>query len=124
MPGAAEWKARSIYQVLTDRFATSGPTDPDPDIDISNRPYCGGTWQGIIEKLDYIQGMGFDAVWISPVSKLELDDWSRGSLRMLMSVLDRSRRILRRIPFGGLLIMGIGRRISILLIRILGLRGI
>ena len=29
--------------------------------------YCGGTWQGIIEHLDYIQGMGFDAIWISPI---------------------------------------------------------
>ena len=67
MPGAAEWKTRSIYQVLTDRFAT-GASDPDVDIDISTRHYCGGTWRGIIEKLDYIHGMGFDAVWISPVS--------------------------------------------------------
>ena len=29
--------------------------------------YCGGTWQGIIKHLDYIQGMGFTAVWISPI---------------------------------------------------------
>ncbi|KAF4635682.1 hypothetical protein G7Y89_g2413 [Cudoniella acicularis] len=29
--------------------------------------FCGGTWQGIISKLDYIQGMGFTAIWISPV---------------------------------------------------------
>ena len=29
--------------------------------------YCGGNFQGIIEHLDYIQGMGFDAIWISPV---------------------------------------------------------
>lgn len=28
---------------------------------------CGGTWASITSKLDYIQGMGFDAVWISPV---------------------------------------------------------
>lgn len=30
--------------------------------------YCGGTWKGIVNHLDYIQSMGFDAVWISPVS--------------------------------------------------------
>ena len=30
--------------------------------------YCGGTWNGITKHLDYIQSMGFDAVWISPVS--------------------------------------------------------
>ena len=29
--------------------------------------YCGGSWQGVINKLDYIQYMGFDAIWISPI---------------------------------------------------------
>ena len=28
-----------------------------------------GTWQGLINHLDYIQGMGFTAVWISPIVK-------------------------------------------------------
>ncbi|KAK0475231.1 glycoside hydrolase family 13 protein [Armillaria novae-zelandiae] len=63
---AANWRSRSIYQVVTDRFATTNglasPCDP------SARKYCGGTWQGLINRLDYIQNMGFDAVWISPVS--------------------------------------------------------
>ena len=76
MPGAEEWKSRSIYKILTDRFAVARGEDVnvnedgDGEIDISSRPYCGGTWTGVIEKLDYIQGMGFDAVWISPVSLL------------------------------------------------------
>lgn len=26
-----------------------------------------GTWQGVINHLDYIQNMGFTALWISPV---------------------------------------------------------
>lgn len=30
--------------------------------------WCGGTWLSVIDKLDYIQGMGIDAVWISPIS--------------------------------------------------------
>lgn len=29
--------------------------------------YCGGGYRGIINNLDYIQGMGFDAIWISPI---------------------------------------------------------
>ena len=33
-----------------------------------DREYCGGTYQGVIKQLDYIQGMGFDAIWISPVT--------------------------------------------------------
>ena len=58
-----EWKTRAIYQIITDRFATSDSSAPN--CDLSN--YCGGTFKGIINKLDYIKGMGFDAIWISPV---------------------------------------------------------
>ncbi|KAI0598283.1 glycoside hydrolase family 13 protein [Biscogniauxia sp. FL1348] len=62
----AEWKKQSIYQVLTDRFAkTDGSTDACSNL----RNYCGGTYQGLINKLDYIQGMGFTAIWISPIVK-------------------------------------------------------
>jgi len=65
---AAEWRSRSIYQLLTDRFARpDGSTTAT--CDTAAGKYCGGTWRGIIDRLDYIQGMGFDAVWISPVTK-------------------------------------------------------
>jgi alpha-amylase len=59
-----DWKSRTIYQLLTDRFwRPDGSTQPCADIS----KYCGGTWQGIIDKLDYIKNMGFDAIWISPM---------------------------------------------------------
>lgn len=61
-----EWQSQSIYQIITDRFAkTDNSTDACPDLGC----FCGGTWQGIINQLDYIQNMGFTAVWISPVVK-------------------------------------------------------
>ena len=57
----ADWKKQSIYQVMTDRFArTDGSTTAA--CDTSADKYCGGSWQGIINKLDYIQDMGFTAV--------------------------------------------------------------
>ena len=62
--GTAEWKSRSVYQVLTDRFAKTGDSG-DACTNLST--YCGGTYKGIENNLDYIQGMGFDAIWISPV---------------------------------------------------------
>lgn len=63
-----EWATRTIYQVMTDRFArTDGSTTATCDTGVGD--YCGGTWQGLIGHLDYIQGMGFDAVWISPVTE-------------------------------------------------------
>lgn len=63
---ATQWRSRSIYQVLTDRFArTDGSTTAQCEPGFEG--FCGGTWSGITQKLDYIQGMGFDAIWISPV---------------------------------------------------------
>ena len=64
----AEWRKQSVYQVVTDRFArTDGSTTAK--CDPKEQVYCGGTYKGLIDKLDYIQGMGFTAVWISPVVK-------------------------------------------------------
>ncbi|KAH9837571.1 alpha-amylase [Rhodofomes roseus] len=60
-----DWQRRSIYQLVTDRFATSDGSSPA--CNTSARQYCNGTWQGVISKLDYIQNMGFDAIWISPI---------------------------------------------------------
>jgi alpha-amylase len=63
----AQWRGKSIYQLLTDRFArTDGSTTST--CNTGDRTYCGGTWQGVINHLDYIQGMGFTAVWISPIT--------------------------------------------------------
>lgn len=63
---ANSWRSRSIYQVLTDRFArTDGSQNACGDF----HNYCGGTFVGIKNKLDYIASMGFDAIWISPVVK-------------------------------------------------------
>jgi alpha-amylase len=56
------WLSRSVYQLLTDRFAS--PTGA-PCSDLHD--YCGGTFKALELQLDYISAMGFDAVWISPV---------------------------------------------------------
>ena len=61
-----QWKSRVIYQLLTDRFAKNGD-DSKTTCNLGN--YCGGTFKGIEEHLDYIKGMGFDAIWISPILK-------------------------------------------------------
>ena len=60
--GAVFWRNRTIYQLLTDRFYNTTP-------DIFLRHWQGGTFLGMIEKLDYIKEMGFDAIWISPIVK-------------------------------------------------------
>jgi len=45
------WKARSVYQILTDRFAQDSPSTQACG-NLSN--YCGGTYKGIMNNLDYI----------------------------------------------------------------------
>ena len=57
-----EWKSRSIYQIVTDRFARTSDTG-----NCDYNQYCGGNYKGIIQKLNYIKGMGFNAIWISPI---------------------------------------------------------
>ena len=58
---AEEWRSKPIYQIMTDRYAlTNGSTTSscDPALGL----YCGGTWKGIEERLDYVQNMGFGGV--------------------------------------------------------------
>lgn len=49
-----DWKSRSIYQILTDRFARTDGSTTAPCEDLSQ--HCNGTWAGLIDHLDYIQG--------------------------------------------------------------------
>ncbi|KAK6227146.1 alpha amylase [Colletotrichum tabaci] len=65
---AAEWRSQTIYQVMTDRFARTDGSTTAP-CSTAEATYCGGTWKGIAQKLDYIQGLGATAVWISPFVK-------------------------------------------------------
>ena len=68
--GIDEWKGRSVYQVMIDRFArTDGSTSAACEMSL----FCGGSWKGLMNKLDYIQDMGFTAVQISPIVK-NIDD--------------------------------------------------
>ncbi|KAG6267292.1 hypothetical protein E4U48_005134 [Claviceps purpurea] len=63
---ANAWKSRSIYFAFTDRIARNGSDNGGGACgNLGN--YCGGTFRGIQGKLDYIKGMGFDAIWISPI---------------------------------------------------------
>lgn len=60
------WKSRNIYFALTDRIARN-ESDGGGSSCSDLGQYCGGTFKGLQSKLDYIRGMGFDAIWITPV---------------------------------------------------------
>ncbi|MBO7140305.1 MAG: hypothetical protein J6W19_07040 [Prevotella sp.] len=51
-----------IYHLLIDRFNGGWQVPPK-----SENIFCGGNLQGVIDKLDYIQGLGFNAVMLSPI---------------------------------------------------------
>ena len=53
-----------IYHLLIDRFNGGWQVPPK-----SENVFCGGTLKGVIEKLDYIKGLGFDAIMLSPIFK-------------------------------------------------------
>ncbi|KAK4231914.1 glycoside hydrolase [Podospora fimiseda] len=63
--GIDEWKSRSVYQVMIDRFARTDGSSAECEMHL----FCGGTWKGLMNKLDYIQDMGFTAIQISPIVK-------------------------------------------------------
>lgn len=64
-----DWRDQVIYQIMIDRFDNG-----DPNNDINVEPgipgrYHGGDWQGVIDRLDYLEDLGVTALWISPVVK-------------------------------------------------------
>lgn len=64
------WEEQVIYFIFTDRFANGDPSNDDQgagEFDPANKDkYSGGDLQGIIDHLDYIQGLGATAIWITP----------------------------------------------------------
>lgn len=71
---ASDFKSEVIYQVFTDRFCNGDPDNDDPPVSKGQSDptrqnwgaYWGGDLEGVRRKLDYIQGLGATAIWISP----------------------------------------------------------
>ena len=53
-----------IYHLLIDRFNGGWQTPPK-----SENVFCGGNLQGVIDKLNYIKELGFNAIMLSPIFK-------------------------------------------------------
>ncbi len=72
-PGSA--RPRGIYFAMVDRFA-NGDRSNDGDASAEDpQAFHGGDLQGLIEHLDWIQSLGFDTVWLSPIFKMRTDKW-------------------------------------------------
>jgi glycosidase len=58
-----------IYQVLLDRFAAGNDQQMRYDhqhLREGGKFWCGGSLKGVLDKLDYIQALGCNALWLSP----------------------------------------------------------
>ncbi len=76
-----DFREESIYFLLTTRFFDGDPNNnaptewssynPDPNLNPSITDPQDVTWRGdfkgLMEKLDYIQDLGFTAIWITPI---------------------------------------------------------
>ena len=69
-----KFQNRVVYQIFVDRFNKSKDND-NPKINISwgeaitPTSLAGGNLKGIKEKLDYLQELGIDALYLTPISK-------------------------------------------------------
>jgi glycosidase len=62
-----------IYFILVDRFA-NGAEDTEGDINSADlQAFHGGDLQGIIDRLDHLQAMGIQTLWISPVAQIQTE---------------------------------------------------
>ncbi|WP_269532049.1 alpha-amylase family glycosyl hydrolase [Chitinimonas sp. BJYL2] len=65
-----DWREQIIYFLMTDRFDDGNPANNDQGAGEyqpqSNAHYNGGDLAGVQRRLDYIQGLGATAVWITP----------------------------------------------------------
>jgi pullulanase len=66
-----DWDESIIYFMLTDRFFDGDSSNNDPyglNYDTTDRgTYQGGDFKGITEKLDYLDELGVNTIWISPI---------------------------------------------------------
>lgn len=55
-----------LYQIFVDRFNTGAGEPPLRDPGSIAAPF-GGTLRGVLEKLDYVQALGCNCIWLTPV---------------------------------------------------------
>ena len=65
-----DWRDQVIYFVVTDRFADGDPRNNDQGAGEygpgQRNRYNGGDFKGLVQRLDYIRGLGATAVWVTP----------------------------------------------------------
>ncbi len=72
-PAAGAQKPSGVYFVMLDRFE-NGDRANDGQVDLADpQAFHGGDLAGLIGRLDWIQALGFDTVWLSPVFSMRTE---------------------------------------------------
>jgi glycosidase len=81
MPSPASWADEVVYQIQVDRFNDGDPSNNGANVSDWQRDHRygdqrglpdyhhGGDLQGIIDRLDYLAGLGVTTLWVTPVLK-------------------------------------------------------
>ena len=77
IPVTPDWVNETIwYQIFPERFCNGDPSiNPEGTLpwrnkgSVTNKEFFGGDLQGIINKLDYIQGLGVSGLYLTPINE-------------------------------------------------------
>ena len=70
---APDWVTDAIfYQVFPDRFCNGDPSNDPPGVEPWGNPpsrenFFGGDLQGVLRKLDHLQDLGVNALYLNPI---------------------------------------------------------
>lgn len=74
-PATSVTKPAGIYFVMVDRFE-NGDRSNDAAVDPADpQAFHGGDLAGLVARLDWIQALGFDTVWLSPIFAMRTEKW-------------------------------------------------
>ncbi|MFQ5821294.1 MAG: alpha-amylase family glycosyl hydrolase [Candidatus Heimdallarchaeota archaeon] len=68
-----DWVKDAIfYEIFPERYANGNPDNDPPDVEPwggtpTRKNFFGGDLQGIIDKLDYLEALGIDAIYLTPI---------------------------------------------------------
>jgi cyclomaltodextrinase len=113
-----DWVQDSIfYQIFPDRFFNGDPTNDPPGTELWGNPptrenFFGGDLQGVLEKLDYLQNFGVNAIYLNPIFRARTNhkydtcdyyevDPSFGSNALLKKLIDELHKRDMRIILDG-----------------------
>lgn len=72
-PTPFSWDNATVYFMMTDRFENGDPTNDDNFDRLSRTAedqfagsWHGGDFAGIVDRLDYLDALGVDAIWVTP----------------------------------------------------------